>query len=135
MHSIYEVHKCNMFQFWNYWMDVSSVWHWVSPPCRLAEVSPPTGLARALPALSILLLYLTQLLIATVMEAVISSETSVSIYQTTWHNIPEDSHLQKVHCTRNWYMTQNMKGIKFSSLYSKPSLFVYGEFLTDCKGK
>jgi hypothetical protein len=27
------------------------------------------------------------------MEAVSSSETSVSIYQTTWRNIPEDSHL------------------------------------------
>jgi hypothetical protein len=27
------------------------------------------------------------------MEAVSSSETSVNIYQTTRHNIPEDSHL------------------------------------------
>jgi hypothetical protein len=27
------------------------------------------------------------------MEAIISSETSVSIYQTTWCNTPEDSHL------------------------------------------
>jgi hypothetical protein len=27
------------------------------------------------------------------MEAVSSSETSVNIYQTTWRNIPEDSHL------------------------------------------
>jgi hypothetical protein len=27
------------------------------------------------------------------MEAVSSSGTLVNIYQTTWHNIPEDSHL------------------------------------------
>jgi hypothetical protein len=26
-------------------------------------------------------------------EAVSTSETLVNIYQTTWHNIPEDSHL------------------------------------------
>jgi hypothetical protein len=27
------------------------------------------------------------------MEAANSSETSVNIYKTTWHNIPEDNHL------------------------------------------
>jgi hypothetical protein len=32
-------------------------------------------------------------IIALLMEAVSSSETSVNIYQTTRHNIPEDSHL------------------------------------------
>jgi hypothetical protein len=31
--------------------------------------------------------------IALMMEAVSTSETSVSFYQTTRHNIPEDSHL------------------------------------------
>jgi hypothetical protein len=29
-------------------------------------------------------------------EAVSSSEMSVSIYETTWNNIPEDSHLHTV---------------------------------------
>jgi hypothetical protein len=28
------------------------------------------------------------------MEAVSTSETSVNLYEITWHNIPEDSHLQ-----------------------------------------
>jgi hypothetical protein len=32
-------------------------------------------------------------MIALMMEAVSSSETLVSIYQTSWFNIPEDSHL------------------------------------------
>jgi hypothetical protein len=31
------------------------------------------------------------------MEAVSSSETSVSIYQTTWYNNPEDGHLHTCH--------------------------------------
>lgn len=34
-------------------------------------------------------------LIGTVMEIVSPSEKLVSIYQIMWHNIPEDSHLQK----------------------------------------
>jgi hypothetical protein len=33
-------------------------------------------------------------LIALMMEAVSTSETSVNFYKTTWCNIPEDSHLQ-----------------------------------------
>jgi hypothetical protein len=33
--------------------------------------------------------------IALMMEAVITSETSVNFYQTTWRNIPEDSHFQE----------------------------------------
>jgi hypothetical protein len=33
-------------------------------------------------------------IIALMMEAVITSETSVNVYQTTWRNIPEDSHHQ-----------------------------------------
>jgi hypothetical protein len=32
-------------------------------------------------------------IIALMMEAVSTSETSVNFYQATWHNIPEDSHL------------------------------------------
>jgi hypothetical protein len=32
-------------------------------------------------------------LIILMMEAIISSETSVSIYQITWYDIPEDSDL------------------------------------------
>jgi hypothetical protein len=32
-------------------------------------------------------------IIALIMEAASTSETSVNFYQTTWHNIPEDSHL------------------------------------------
>jgi hypothetical protein len=35
--------------------------------------------------------------VALMMEAVSSSETSVNIYQTTWCNIPKDSHLHTLH--------------------------------------
>jgi hypothetical protein len=35
-------------------------------------------------------------IITLIMEAVSSSETSLSIYQTTWCNTPEDSHLQLI---------------------------------------
>jgi hypothetical protein len=35
--------------------------------------------------------------ITLVMEVVSSSETPVNICQTTWHNIPEDSHLHTCH--------------------------------------
>jgi hypothetical protein len=38
---------------------------------------------------------LTTSIIRAMMEAVSSSETSVSIYQTAWRNIPEDSNLHK----------------------------------------
>jgi hypothetical protein len=42
-------------------------------------------------------------LIALMMEAASTSETSVSFYQTTWSNIPEDSHLSIVELTpRIW---------------------------------
>jgi hypothetical protein len=34
------------------------------------------------------------LLIDSSMETVSSSETAVDIYQTTWPNVPEDSHLK-----------------------------------------
>jgi hypothetical protein len=37
---------------------------------------------------------LTVSIIALVMETVSTSEMSTNFYQTTWHNIPEDSHLQ-----------------------------------------
>jgi hypothetical protein len=32
------------------------------------------------------------------MEAVSSSEMSINIHKTTWHYIPEDSHLHTYHC-------------------------------------
>jgi hypothetical protein len=32
---------------------------------------------------------------ALMMEAVISSETSVNFYKTTWHNVPIDSHFHR----------------------------------------
>jgi hypothetical protein len=32
-------------------------------------------------------------MLALMMQAVSTSETSVNFYQTTWRNIPEDSHL------------------------------------------
>jgi hypothetical protein len=32
-----------------------------------------------------------------IMEAVNTSEMSVSIYQTTWRSIPEDSHLEHIY--------------------------------------
>jgi hypothetical protein len=35
---------------------------------------------------------------ALMMEASSTSETSVNLYQTTQHNIPEDSHLQSAVC-------------------------------------
>lgn len=38
------------------------------------------------------------LIIALMMEAVISSETSVCTYQNAWCNIPEDSHCYTRHC-------------------------------------
>jgi hypothetical protein len=38
--------------------------------------------------------------IALMMEAENTSETFVNFYQTTWHNIPEDSHLH-THCREN----------------------------------
>jgi hypothetical protein len=47
---------------------------WDTTPCRLVEIYQ---------------------LIALIMEAVGTSETSVNLYQTTWRGIPEDSHL---HC-------------------------------------
>jgi hypothetical protein len=37
-------------------------------------------------------------LVILMMEAASSSEMSVSFYQTTWHNISEDSHLHAHHC-------------------------------------
>jgi hypothetical protein len=36
---------------------------------------------------------LTASIIMVMMKAVNASETSVNLYQTTWHNIPKDSHL------------------------------------------
>jgi hypothetical protein len=55
---------------------------------------------------------LTASIIALMMEAVRTSETSVSFYQTTLHNIPEDSRLhtrcrenQKYHLISGRYIT------------------------------
>jgi hypothetical protein len=42
------------------------------------------------------------LLIALMMEAVSTSETTVNFYQTTRRNIPEDSHLRLVTCLFSW---------------------------------
>jgi hypothetical protein len=35
------------------------------------------------------------MLFALMMEEASTSETSVNVYHITWHNNPEDSHLQK----------------------------------------
>jgi hypothetical protein len=40
------------------------------------------------------LVSIIRVIIALMMEAVSTSETLVNLYQTTWHNIPEDSHLK-----------------------------------------
>jgi hypothetical protein len=40
---------------------------------------------------------------ALTMEAASASETSVNFYQTTWHNIPEASHLQNIFWLVNMY--------------------------------
>jgi hypothetical protein len=32
------------------------------------------------------------------LDAASTSEMSLSFYQATWHNIPEDSHLHTCHC-------------------------------------
>jgi hypothetical protein len=40
----------------------------------------------------------SEVFIALIMEAVITSETSVSIYQTAWRNIAEDSHFHSHRC-------------------------------------
>jgi hypothetical protein len=37
-----------------------------------------------------------------IMEAVSTSQTLVSIYQTTWHNIPEES-------VKTWNLTKKIK--------------------------
>jgi hypothetical protein len=45
-------------------------------------------------------------LVALMMEAVNTSETSVSIYQTTRRNIPEDSHLHRLRMFDNSVMRE-----------------------------
>jgi hypothetical protein len=52
---------------------------WVVEPCSLVEVLPT--------------------LIALMMEAASTSETSVNVYQTTRRNNPEDSHPHEVNST------------------------------------
>jgi hypothetical protein len=43
----------------------------------------------------VLTAYIITLILALMMQAVHTSETSVIFYQTTQHNDPEDSHLQE----------------------------------------
>jgi hypothetical protein len=52
------------------------------------------------------------LIIALMMEAVSTSETSGIFYQTTRHNIPEDSHLHTCCC-------ENLKSYKTSFIFFK----------------
>jgi hypothetical protein len=42
------------------------------------------------------------------MDAVIASETSVSLYQTEWRNIPGDSHLREFiyMCLKSFFVTE-----------------------------
>jgi hypothetical protein len=40
--------------------------------------------------------------ISLMMEAASTSETSVNFYQTTWHNIPEDSHFSPTLDVLQW---------------------------------
>jgi hypothetical protein len=53
------------------------------------------------------------------MEAVLSSETSVSIYQTPWHHISEDIYFQNHRC-------DNMKPQFMSTCVRYVSTFVSG---------
>jgi hypothetical protein len=46
------------------------------------------------------------------MEAVSSSETLVSIYQTTWYSIPEHSYLYTYHC-------KNLKSHKVCNFFQE----------------
>jgi hypothetical protein len=56
--------------------------------------------------------FLARVFIALMMEAVRTSETSVSFYQATWLNVPEDSHLHP-------YRRENLKILPFyTSTYS-----------------
>jgi hypothetical protein len=46
----------------------------------------------------VLIIWVDDLLIIMMMEAVSISETLANFYQTTWHDIPKDSHLHPCHC-------------------------------------
>jgi hypothetical protein len=50
----------------------------------------------------------TYALIALMMETVSTSEMLENFYRTTQHNIPEDSHLQKMHTLKNSSVTHSM---------------------------
>jgi hypothetical protein len=43
--------------------------------------------------------------IAPMLEASSTSEVSVNFYQTTWHNNPEDSHLQNAYGCGNLFVS------------------------------
>jgi hypothetical protein len=56
------------------------------------------------------------------MEAVSTSETLVSFYQTTQHNIPDDSHLQVGYWARKliqWRACEGMNGSSFKTNVSR----------------
>jgi hypothetical protein len=53
------------------------------------------------------------MVITLIMEAVSTSETLVNIYQTTWCNIPEDSHIHN-HCRKN------LKSHKITVIFQTP---------------
>jgi hypothetical protein len=48
-------------------------------------------------------------MIVLMMDAASTSETSVNFYLTTWHNIPEDSHLQTMYMFVSCYQTTALK--------------------------
>jgi hypothetical protein len=54
------------------------------------------------------------------MEAVSSSETSVNVYQTTWCNIPEDSHIQTMFDS---FIFPNPFTLVLNYVYSRSLLF------------
>jgi hypothetical protein len=69
---------------------------WVVAPCSLVEVYQRFRGAAIIRA------------IALMMEAASTSETSVNVYQTTWRNNPEDSH---IYTSRH----ENLKSHRFQS--------------------
>jgi hypothetical protein len=60
---------------------------WIVAPCNLVEVYRRFRDAC---------LKAARAMIALMMEAASTSKTSVNFYQATWHNNPEDSHLQEI---------------------------------------
>jgi hypothetical protein len=61
--------------------------------------------------------------ISLMMEAVSTSEMLVNIYQTTWRNIPESSHISISVAVRTWNLVEKLICLVHSSCLSKYIIF------------